>query len=52
MQIFRGDPKKPAAYEGPREEKGIVSYLKKQVRRRGCAWYCRSFVQGVWGGVA
>ncbi|KAL4420986.1 hypothetical protein ABPG77_001305 [Micractinium sp. CCAP 211/92] len=31
IKIFRGDPKKPAAYEGPREEKGIVSYLKKQV---------------------
>ena len=32
-QIFRGDLNKPAPYEGPRDEPGIVKYLKKQV---GC----------------
>lgn len=32
LQIFRdGDLASPGAYEGPREEEGIVKYLKKQV---------------------
>ena len=31
QQIFRGDLNKPAPYEGPRDEPGIVKYLKKQV---------------------
>lgn len=30
-QIFRGDLNRPAPYEGPRDEPGIVKYLKKQV---------------------
>ncbi|PRW59419.1 disulfide isomerase-like 1-2 [Chlorella sorokiniana] len=31
IKIFRGDLNKPAPYEGPRDEPGIVKYLKKQV---------------------
>ena len=28
--MFKGDPAHPLEYEGPRDEAGIVHYLKKQ----------------------
>lgn len=37
-QIFRGDLNKPAPYEGPRDEAGIVKYLKKQVGEGRGRW--------------
>lgn len=30
--MFKGDIDRPSAYEGPRDEAGIIKYLKKQVR--------------------
>lgn len=30
VQMFKGDPDRPAEYEGPRDEAGIVRYLRKQ----------------------
>ena len=35
--MFRGDPERPLEYEGPRDEAGIVHYLKKQA---GCCACC------------
>lgn len=32
LQMFKGDIDRPSAYEGPRDEAGIIKYLKKQVR--------------------
>ncbi|KAI7841633.1 hypothetical protein COHA_004653 [Chlorella ohadii] len=31
IKMFKGDIDRPAAYEGPRDEEGIIKYLKKQV---------------------
>ncbi len=36
-QMFKGDIDRPSAYEGPRDEAGIIKYLKKQVRTGGLA---------------
>ena len=46
-QIFKGDFAAPSAYDGPRDEAGIVRYLKKQVGRcvcvcEGCSRACSS----------
>lgn len=35
--MFKGDIDRPSAYEGPRDEAGIIKYLKKQVRTGGLA---------------
>lgn len=30
--MFKGDIDRPSSYEGPRDDVGIIKYLKKQVR--------------------
>lgn len=38
VQMFKGDPDRPAEYEGPRDEAGIVHYLRKQVGVMLCSF--------------